>query len=78
MAKLILFEALYNECYHESSYATISLHRTHKGAEMAIEWHKAERQKEWEDLYSDKTDPFWMPFSESSERWGINEIEVQD
>lgn len=78
MEKLILFEALYNECYHESSYTTISLHRTRKGAETAIEWHKAERQKEWEQIYSDKKDPFWLSFYKSSERWAINEIEVQD
>jgi hypothetical protein len=78
MDKLILFEALYNECYHESSYATLSIHRTRKGAEMAIEFHRAERQKEWDDIYTDKKDPWYQPFNTTSERWAVNEIELQD
>ena len=46
--KQIVYEFLYNsECY-ESTSATISIHKTKKGAEMALEFHKNERLKEWE------------------------------
>jgi len=45
-----IYEFLYCNCIHESAYATVSLHHTQKGAEMALEFHKNERFKEWEDF----------------------------
>ena len=37
----IIYEALYNHCIHESSYETLSLHKSEEGAKKAIEIHKA-------------------------------------
>ena len=41
-----VYEALYNDCIHESSFATISIHKTKKGAEKAIAFHKMEKIKD--------------------------------
>ena len=38
--KNIIYEFLYNGCIHESSYATMSLHKTKAGAEKALNEHK--------------------------------------
>lgn len=59
-----VYEAAYNPCIHESVYGTISLHRTRRGADMAMEFHKAERLKEWGE--------------DESERWCIAETELKD
>jgi len=37
-----VFAAVYCDCIYESSYGTISLHKTREGAELAIENHKKE------------------------------------
>ena len=42
---MIVYSFLYNGCIHESSYATMSLHRTKKGAMDALKKHKLERMK---------------------------------
>jgi hypothetical protein len=44
---------LYSPCIHESSFRTVSLHKTEKGAEIAMEFHKENKRKEHERLYSD-------------------------
>ena len=41
-----VYAFLYNSCIYESAHATMSLHKTRKGAEMAMEVHKAEKEKE--------------------------------
>lgn len=85
-----LYEALYNCMIHESSAATLSLHRTKEGAEKAIEEHKAEVKKEWENrreimrttetketydaFHGDDEPDEWAVF----QWWGIGEIEVQE
>ncbi len=43
-----VYEFWYNDCIHESAAACISLHRTKKGAEMAMEFHKNEKLKKWD------------------------------
>ena len=35
-----VYEFWYNECIYESAAQCMSLHRTQKGAEMAMEYHK--------------------------------------
>ncbi len=45
MSELKLYEALYNDCVHESAYATISIHLTKREAEEAIEKHKVDVAK---------------------------------
>lgn len=51
MEKTIIYEALYCCCIHESSYATISLHKTRKGAEEAIKNHKDEKKRKFDEIY---------------------------
>ncbi len=72
-----LYEALYNSCIHESDTQTLSVHRTRKGAEMAIEFHKNEQKKIWEDLYKDVPVEFQTPFAQF-EWWGVDEIKAQE
>ena len=45
-----IYEALYNPDVNESAPTTISVHKTRKGAEMAIESHKNEMRKEYEKM----------------------------
>lgn len=80
-----VYAALYNPMIEESAWTTISLHRTRKGAEIAMKFHKEKQRKEWEEHdkwqrkeYGDnyehmKSSPFgtWQ-------KWGVNEIEVLD
>lgn len=40
-----VYLAKYNPMIHESCYLTLSVHRTRKGAEMAMEFHKSESIK---------------------------------
>jgi hypothetical protein len=42
-----LYAFLYNPMIHESGYITISIHRTQKGAEKAMEFYKHEVKEEW-------------------------------
>lgn len=44
--KETVFVALYNPMIHESSYGIISIHKTKRGAEMAMEFHKEEERKD--------------------------------
>ena len=39
-----VFVALYNPMIYESAFGIISIHKTLKGAEMAMEFHKAEQR----------------------------------
>ena len=50
---MIVYAFMYNPMIYESATATVSLHFSKKGAEMAMEFHKAEQQKEWDSFYKD-------------------------
>lgn len=52
---------LYCHCIHESSFGTVSLHKTEKGAEIAMEFHKENERKEHEEMYAN------LSISEKSE-----------
>jgi hypothetical protein len=43
-----IYEFLYCGCIHESSYATMSLHKTKAGAEKAMNAHKEKEKKKYE------------------------------
>ncbi len=43
----IIYEFLYCECIHESSYASLSLHKTKEGAEKAMKKHKSQKLREF-------------------------------
>lgn len=45
-----VYEALYNPDVNESVPTTISVHKTRKGAEMAVEFHKNEMREEYEKM----------------------------
>jgi hypothetical protein len=74
---MILYQALYNPMIHESASYTLSIHKTRKGAEMAIEFHKNEIKKEELQLY-DPNDVIGEYKWDDCKWWGINEIELLD
>jgi len=67
----------YCDCIFESNYATKSLHRTAKGAEMALDFHKNERRKEWEEIYPTEKDKKEYPFG-AHEGWDIKETKIEE
>lgn len=88
-----LFEFVYCGMTEESSYATISVHRTREGAETAMEKHKAEEKikydekmkryvESWEkEGHNEKTiNELSKSIGEFGrfQDWGINEIEIED
>lgn len=79
MEKEIIFEALYNDCFYESSYATISIHKTREGAEKAIEEHKAAMKVEYEkEVALDVADGLGghSAFPYEWQAWDIKETEL--
>jgi hypothetical protein len=64
----------YNENVHESVPGLVSLHHTQKGAEMAMEFHKAELRKEYDELWSEYEDPI-CKFGEH-ESWNVEQIKI--
>lgn len=75
MKQEVLYSALYCPCIHESSYGTLSIHRTKQGAEDAVEIHIAEEYANWrayrDDYFTDER------FSQH-EDWDIGKIEIQE
>lgn len=77
-----IYEALYCCCIHESAYATISLHKTKKGAEKAVREHKKLIKKEWDDSHkgnSKEAKYFRSRFKwNGMVDWDIKETELND
>ena len=71
-----LWEFIYCPCIHESVAATVSIHRTKKGAEIAMEFHKAEALKEFERWTKELSEDLFK-FGRN-EYWEVREIEIQD
>jgi hypothetical protein len=71
-----LYAFLYNPMIHESGYITVSIHRTREGAEKALEWHKNEAKKEYEELFEGQK-PSEFPF-DWSKSWKVEEIQIKD
>lgn len=69
-----VFEFWYNDCIYESAAECISLHKTRKGAEMAMEFHKEQKRKEFEEMYKDEEDIDWT--FDSMCEWGVEERTV--
>ncbi len=65
-----VYEFMYTSCIHESAAATLSIHRTRKGAEIAMEQHKYEKRKEY-----DRRQINAVEFGEF-ERWEITKTKV--
>ena len=78
--KTIVYEFLYNSCVFESASATMSIHRTRKGAEIALSWHKFETEREYNQLYSLTEDYSFKneyPY-DAHQSWSIRETILQD
>lgn len=80
---MIIYQALYCSCIHESSYATLSLHKTKGGAERAINFHKMEVYKEYEKMYDpiENKDQIKHEFVEDymrHEAWSIGESTLEE
>ena len=67
---------LYNSMTEESASRTMSIHKTRKGAEMAMEFHKSERKKEW-DIDHKREPNIYTEFG-YFEWWGIEEMEINN
>jgi len=81
---MIVFEARYNHCIHESSMGMISIHKTKKGAIKAMKVHKAKEKKEWDEREKrrEKKDEEYEKYYKTyyffgqHEHWDVIEIEV--
>lgn len=70
---MIVYAFMYNPMIYESATGVVSLHFSRKGAEMAMEFHKEELKKEWDDLYKgDKHPPKFGRF----EHWSVQEVNI--
>lgn len=75
LAPVFVYEFLYNSDCCESSAATISIHKSKKGAEMAMEFHKNEKLKEWEKECKEYPPAKEYPF-DFDQWWGVRECEL--
>lgn len=76
-----IYEALYCCDIHDSSYATLSLHKTRKGAEETIENHKQKIKAEFDDIYHNPEYPVDMVVEmkyDDNQVWTIRETELLD
>ena len=71
----IVYEFLYNPYCCESVASTISIHKTKKSAEMAMEYHKNEKLKEWEKECKEYSPAKEYPF-DFDQWWGVRECEL--
>ena len=71
-----VFEFAYSDCIHESGYVTMSIHKTRKGAEMALDHHKNDAYKEWLEMYTPSER--WLRKFGSMENWIIKETELKE
>lgn len=72
-----LYEFLYTDCIHEGGAVTQSVHRTKKGAEIAMGIHKEEERKKWLVENPTKKRQERFPFGKM-EHWGVKPIELKD
>ncbi len=73
-----IYEALYCDCVHESSYATLSVHKTKKGAYTAMKQHKVNTYLRWYNdriLYG-KDKIYGFPYN-FAQNWSIRKVELK-
>ena len=79
LAPVFVYEFLYNSDCCESAAHTVSIHRTKKGAEMAMEFHKNKKLKKWENEQKENEkhgltkDPYPWHFNQW---WGVLESKL--
>jgi hypothetical protein len=74
-----VYIAMCNPMIHESCYGVISVHKTRKGAEMAMEFNKAEALREHEKTMKERKadgDTFDYGKYDDFKAWNIFEFEV--
>ena len=69
-----LYAFRYNECVYESSWATISLHYSKEGAEKAMNDHKTEAKREFDESYADDNE-YGFVFG-NMENWCVVPVKV--
>lgn len=67
---MIIYSAEYNGCIYESAFASISLHRTYKGACQVIRNDEARKLNEWKEMGYENIPDY--------EQWRVREIELLD
>jgi len=74
---MIIYLASYLECIHDGNWMTISPHKTKKGAVIAMEFHKNECRKEYDEMieFCKKENVSCSRFGET-ERWDVFETEL--
>ena len=72
---LTVFEFLYNSSCVESGTSTISIHKTKKGAEMAMEFHKNKELEDWKKSCEKYPPTKEYPF-DFDQWWGVEETEL--
>lgn len=72
-----IYLALYNDMIEESSYATISAHKTKQGARNALAKHVREQKKEHDEDFQYVVKEMRYRFG-LFERWYVKEIELLD
>ena len=73
----VVYEFLYNPSTCESVSHTVSIHRTKKGAEMAMEFHKNEIKKKFENEEITELTIVDFPWH-FDQWWGILETQLND
>ncbi len=72
-----IYEFLYCGCIYESSYATVSLHRTKLGAYKAMRKHRLDTFNEWYNsrIIYGKSSRFAYDFAQG---WALGEQTLED
>jgi hypothetical protein len=75
-----VFLAMYNPMIHESTFGVISVHKTRKGAEMAVEFHKDSMRKEHNEFLKDRDPKDDFDYGEFDRflAWNVYEIKLND
>jgi hypothetical protein len=75
MDKKYIWAFMYNPMIEESAWATVSLHKTKRGAEVAMEFHKNEAKKEYEERKKRRGGHWPIEFG-AFEAWGVQKLEI--
>ena len=73
-----VFEVLFNDNIHECAFITLSIHRTPKGAEMALAFDKHKRIEEERKTYDPLGADQYYIEEDDIGLWRIRETELKD
>lgn len=76
---MTIYSASYLECIYEGSWYTLSTHKTRKGAEIAMEFHKDGCRKEHDEYMKSPIHDGVPPIKFGEfERWNVFDSELQE